>query len=209
MQFLMLGPIEVRDERGPLALGGTKPRAVLAMLVLNANRPVSADRLVQALWGDETAPRAVKTVQVHVSRLRKALGPDLIESSAAGYRLRVDPDALDMERFERLIDDARFALKAGDAEQAATVVGSALDLWRGVPFADLEDEAFLQTTIARLVDLRVTAIELRVEADLARGRETELIGELQQLVAAHPTREQLTGQLMLALYRSGRQVDAL
>src|SRR4051794_8602244 len=153
MQYLILGPLEVRGERGPVPLGGTKRRAIVAVLVLNANRPVSAERLAQALWGADAPHSSVKTVQVHVSRLRKALGSDAIETSAAGYRLRVDPDDLDLERFERLLDESRRTLRDGDPERAAGLVRSALDLWRGAPLADLVGEAFLQTEIARLEDL--------------------------------------------------------
>src|SRR4051794_19228692 len=126
MEFRILGPLEVRDQHGAVSLGGTKPRAVLAMLLLHANSAVSAERLAQALWGDEAPPRAVKTVQVHVSRLRKALGDEeVIETSAAGYRLRVEPGELDAERFERLVAEGRRAFAAGDSGGAATVLRAA------------------------------------------------------------------------------------
>ena len=209
MQYLILGPLEVCNERGPLPLGGSKQRAVVAVLILNANRPVSAERLAQALWGADAPPRAVKRLHVHVSRLRKALGTDAIETSAAGYLLRVDPDQLDIVRFERLLEQARRALRDGDAEQAAVIVRSALDLWRGAPLADLVGESSLQTEIARLEDQRLTAIALRVEADLKCGRDDELIGELRLLAAEFPAHEQFVEHLMLALYRAGRQTDAL
>ena len=210
MEFKILGPFEVSNEHGAVALGGVKPRAVLAVLLLNANEPVSAERLAQALWGDDVPAGAVKAVQVHVSRLRKALGNgDVVETTRAGYRLHVRPGELDAELFQHLVEDGRQALAAGQPEQAAAVLREALTLWRGSPLAELAFEPFAQAEIARLDEQRLAAVEARVEADLAAGREAELIGELQQLVAVHPTRERLAGQLMLALYRCGRQAEAL
>ena len=210
MDFRILGPLEVRSDHGAVALGGVKPRAVLAMLLLNANEPVSAERLAIALWGEDAPANAAKTVQVYVSRLRKALDdPEIVATTPAGYRLRVDADELDAERFERLVEDGRRALDAGQPEHAGTILREALALWRGPPLADLAFEPFAQTEIARLEEQRLSALEARVEADLAAGRHAALVGELQQLVAMHPTRERLAGQLMLALYRCGRQTDAL
>jgi WD40 repeat protein/DNA-binding SARP family transcriptional activator len=210
MEFLILGPLEVRDERGPVLLVGTKPRGVLAMLLLHANSPVSADRLAVALWGEDAPARAVKTVQVHVSRLRKALqNGTAIETSPAGYCLRLHPGELDAERFAQLTDDGHRALAEGDPAHAAATLRAALALWRGPPLADLAGEPFVQAEIAELEEQRTSALEARVEADLALGREAEVAGELQRLVAAHPTRERLAQQLMLALYRCGRQADAL
>ncbi len=210
MEFRILGPVEARTERGPVALGGVKPRAVLAFLLLHANEPVSADRLALALWGDDAPGGAVKTVQVHVSRLRKALGDgEIVETTPAGYRLRVRPGELDAERFEGLVEDGRHALEAGQPDRAAALLREALGLWRGSPIAELGFEPFARTEIARLEEQRLAALEARVEADLAAGRDAEVIGELQQLVARHPTRERLAGHLMLALYRCGRQAEAL
>ncbi|MGH2920288.1 MAG: BTAD domain-containing putative transcriptional regulator [Solirubrobacteraceae bacterium] len=210
MEFRILGPIDVRGANGAVALGGNKPRAVLAVLLLHANEPVSAERLALALWGEDAPGSAVKTVQVHVSRLRKALGdPDIVDTSAAGYRLRVRPDELDAQRFERLVEDGRRALSAGQAEQASSLLRDALSLWRGPALAELADEPFAAAEIARLEEQRLAALEARVEADLAAGRHAELVGELQQLVGDHPIRERLAGQLMLALYRCGRQSEAL
>src|SRR4051794_28675460 len=212
MEFLILGPLEVRDEHGSVTLGGSKPRAIVAVLLLNANRPVSAERLALALWGEGAPARAGKTLQGHVSRLRKAPGdPDAIGTSAAGYSLRVRPSELDADRFEQLAEDGRRALKAGDGEHAAELLRAALDLWRGPALADLRDEAALQTEVARLEERRLSALELRIEADLARGGDAELIddGELQRLVREHPTRESLVAHLMLALYRRGRPTEAL
>jgi WD40 repeat protein/DNA-binding SARP family transcriptional activator/energy-coupling factor transporter ATP-binding protein EcfA2 len=210
MEFLILGPIDVRNANGAVALGGIKPKAVLAVLLLHANEPVSAERLALALWGEDAPGGAVKTVQVHVSRLRKALGdPDVIATTPAGYCLRVLPGELDAEHFERLVDDARGALADGRPEDASAVLREALSLWRGPALAELALEPFASAEIARLEEQRLAALELRVDADLAAGRHAEVVGELQRLVSEHPTRERLAGQLMLALYRCGRQSEAL
>jgi predicted ATPase/DNA-binding SARP family transcriptional activator len=210
MEFRILGPLEVRDARGAVALGGPKPRAVLAVLLLHPNAAVDPERIALALWGEEAPAGAVKTVQVHVSRLRSALGDaDVVETTPAGYRLRVAPGELDAERFATFVEAGRRALDAGQAQRAAAVLHEALGLWRGAPLQDLTFESFAQAEIARLEEQRLGALEARIEADLAIGRHGELLGELQQLVAAHPTRERLAEHLMLALYRSGRQTDAL
>src|SRR6476659_9620945 len=186
MEFRLLGPVEVLDDRAPVPVGGPKPRAVLAVLLLHANRPVRAERLAIALWGDEAPAGAAKTVQVHVSRLRKALAVEgILTNTRAGYCLRVGPGELDVERFEQVASDGRRLLD-----------GLAFE-----PFAGVE--------VARLEEQRLAALEARIDADLAAGRHTELVGELQQLTAAHPTRERIAGQLMLALYRCGRQAEAL
>jgi WD40 repeat protein/DNA-binding SARP family transcriptional activator/energy-coupling factor transporter ATP-binding protein EcfA2 len=210
MHFQILGPVEVHGDHGPVALGGAKPRALLAVLLLHANEPVSAERLALALWGEDAPGGAVKTVQVHVSRLRKALGdPNVISTTSAGYCLRVRPDELDAEVFERLVEDGRRALADGQPEHAARVLREGLALWRGQPLGDLALEPFARSETARLREGRLAAIELRVEADLATGSHADLVGELQSLVAEHPLRERLAGQLMLALYRCGRQTEAL
>jgi WD40 repeat protein/DNA-binding SARP family transcriptional activator/energy-coupling factor transporter ATP-binding protein EcfA2 len=210
VEFRILGPLEVLGESGKVALGGIKPRAVLAVLLLHPNEAVNAERLALALWGEDAPASAVKTVQVYVSRLRKALGDvDALATTTAGYCLRVRADELDAERFARLVEDGRRALDAGRAEHAAAVLREALALWRGPPLAELAFEPFAQGEIARLNEQRLAALEARVEADLAAGCHSQLVGELRQLVAANPTRERLVGQLMLALYRCGQQVDAL
>ena len=210
MEFRILGPLEVHGENGAVALGPIKPRAVLAVLLLHRNQPVSAQRIAAELWGDEEPADATKTVQVYVSRLRKALGdPEAIATTPAGYRLRVRPQELDAERFERSLEAGRSALGAGRPEQAAALLGEALGLWRGPPLAELEFEAFAQPEIARLSEQRLAALEARIDANLAAGRHATLISELQQLLTEHPTRERFAAQLMLALYRSGRQTDAL
>src|SRR3954451_4660424 len=210
MRFLLLGSLEVHGEHGAVRLGGVKPRAVLAMLLLHANEPVSAERLALALWGEDAPDGAVKTVHVHVWRLRKALGdPGLITTTPAGYCLRVRPDDLDAASFERLLEDGRQALADGRAERAATLLRQALALWRGPPLADLGGEPFARAEIARLEEQHLAALEARIEADSAAGPHDELVGELRRLVAVHPTREGLAARLMLVLYRSGRQTEAL
>ena len=211
MDFRILGPLEVLDEGREVALGGSKQRALLAVLVLHANETLSTDRLIEELWGEHPPATAAKTVQVHVSRLRKALasGGDLIVTREHGYRLELDPDRLDAHRFERLLAQARDELAADRPRPAAAALDEGLALWRGEPLADLAYEPFAQREVARLADLRVAALELRIDARLALGGHTEVIGELDALIAEHPFRERLRAQLMLALYRADRQADAL
>lgn len=210
VRYRILGPIEVHGDDSVLMLGGNKLRAVLAVLLLHANEPVSAERLALALWGDDATDTATKTVRVHISRLRRALGrDDAITTTAAGYCLHVQPDELDAALFERLVDDGRRALAGGQPHLAATVLREALAMWRGPALAEVAFEPFARVEVDRLEEERLAALEARIEADLAIGQHAEIIGELQQLVAAHPTRERLASQLMLALYRSGRQTDAL
>jgi DNA-binding SARP family transcriptional activator len=210
MRFLILGPLEVWGEQGAVAVSGNKLRGVLAVLLLHANTPVSAERLALALWGQDAPNGATKTVQVHVSRLRRALGEaGLIATMAAGYCLRVRPDELDVSQFERLVGEGRQALADGQPEQAAVVLREALSLWRGPALAELACEPFAAAEIARLEEQHLAALEARVEADLVVGRHAELVGELRRLVAVNPTRERLAGQLMLALYRCARQTEAL
>ncbi|HET8755843.1 MAG TPA: BTAD domain-containing putative transcriptional regulator [Solirubrobacteraceae bacterium] len=183
---------------------------MLAVLLLNANQPVSAERIAVALWGEDAPAGAVRTVHVNVSRLRKALGDGaLLATTPAGYRLRVQPGELDAERFEELVADGRRALEHGQAEEAGIILRKALKLWRGPPLADLAFEPFAQVEIARLEEEQQAAVEARVEADLAAGRHAELVAELRRMVAKHPARERLAGHLMLALYRCGRQSEAL
>jgi DNA-binding SARP family transcriptional activator len=211
VDFRVLGPVEARAEDRPLAVAGARQRALLAVLLLRAGEPVSRERVIADLWGERPPAGAVKTVQAVVSRLRRALGGEAarLVSSAAGYRLRVEPDELDLGRFERLCADGRRALAAGRHERAAARLRAALAEWRGPPLADVALEPFAPPEAARLEDLRVAAVEDRVEADLAMGRGAELVAELEGLVAAEPLRERLRGQLMLALYRAGRQGEAL
>jgi len=205
MDFRLLGPLEVTRDGRVLQLGRAKERALLAVLLLHANQVVSADVLTDRLWGDDPPATASKALQVYVSRLRKALGADALVTRAPGYFVSVAPGQLDLHRFEELVTRAQGAEPAA----ASAVLREALSLWRGAPLADFAYEAFAQAEIARLEELRLGAIEQRVEADLALGRESELVAEVERLLTEHPLRERLRGQLMLALYRSGRQAEAL
>jgi DNA-binding SARP family transcriptional activator len=205
MDFRLLGPLEVVDGDRALDLGPPKQRALLALLLLHANAVVPTERLIDELWGGSPPATVAKSVQTYVSRVRKQLGGGRLLTRAPGYVLRLDPSELDLARFERLLGEATGAAP----EAAAARLGDALALWRGPPLADLAYEPFAQIEIARLEELRQAALEQRVEADLALGRHAQLVGELQGLVAQDPLRERLHGQLMLALYRCGRQADAL
>jgi DNA-binding SARP family transcriptional activator len=205
MEFRVLGPLEVAGDDGPLVLGGIKQRSLLAVLLLHANQVVSTDSLIDALWGASPPATCAKSIQVYVSRLRKALGDERLVTRAPGYLLQVDPAELDLAQFERLADEARGA----SPEVAAGRLRAALELWRGEPLVDLAYEQFAQAEIARLEEMRLAALEQRLEADLALGRHGELVGELETLVASHPVRERFRHQLMLALYRSDRQAEAL
>jgi DNA-binding SARP family transcriptional activator len=209
-EFRILGPLEVVDEDGPLRLGGPKQRATLAILLLNANRVVSIDRLADDLYAGAPPATAVTQVQRQISELRKALtSPALIETRAPGYVIRLEPDGLDLARFERLAEDAGRALRRGEARQAAELFREALGLWRGEPLADLAGEPFAAVAVHRLEEIRLVALERRIEAELALGRHLELVAELETLVATEPLRERFRAQLMLALYRAGRQSEAL
>jgi DNA-binding SARP family transcriptional activator len=205
LEFGLLGPLEVRTADGPLPLGAPMQRALLALLLLNANRVVPRDRLISELWGESPPETAAKAVQVYVSRLRKLLPAEMLVTQAPGYVLRVEPASVDLQRFERLVAEAHDA----DPARAASLLAEALALWRGPPLAELWEEPFARIEAGRLEDLRLAALEERIEADLALGRHAKLIGELEALIAEHPHRERLRGQLMLALYRSGRQAEAL
>lgn len=210
MEYRVLGPLEVVDDDGrALALGGEKQRALLALLLLHRNEVVAADHLVNELWGESPPPTAAKMVQVYVSRLRKELGRERLVTRAGGYTLHVGPEELDLDRFERLRVEGRRTLAAGDAERAADSLHRALKLWRGTPLSDLGDERFAELERARLGELRLAALEDRVDADLALRQDGDLVGELERLVAQEPLRERFRGQLMHALYRAGRQAEAL
>ena len=209
MEFRILGPLEVWDEGAEVSLGGRKPRALLAVLLLHANEVVPADRLIEELWGDDSPEDAAAALRVNVSRLRKALPEDMLTTRSPGYVIRVEPDALDLHRFERLVDEGRSLLARGLAADASERLRDAQSLWRGPALADFAYESFAQAAIARLEEIRLAAAELRIDADLALGRHDELTGELEALVAEHPLRERLRKYLMTALYRSGRQAEAL
>jgi DNA-binding SARP family transcriptional activator/WD40 repeat protein len=211
MEFGILGPLEVIAASGDtVALGGARARALFAVLLLHANEPVSAEQLAVALWGDDAPPGAIKTVQVHVSRLRKALGDSgMVQTTPAGYTLRVLPGELDAERFDELVDAGRRALADEEPQLASSLLREALGLWRGPPLSDLAHEPFAAGEVRRLEERRLDATELAMESDLADGRHGEVVGELEALVAEHPLRERLHAQRMLALYRCGRQAEAL
>jgi predicted ATPase len=193
----------------PIALGGQKRRALLAALLLEANHVVSRDRLIDALWGEDPPDTARNTIQVYISQLRKLLPEGALETAPPGYRLVIEPESVDLFEFVRLSQAGRTALTTGDATRAADTLRAALALWRGPPLADLAWEPFAHGEIVRLEELRLAALEDRIDADLALGRHGQLVGELERLVAEQPLRERLRGQLMLALYRAGRQADAL
>jgi YVTN family beta-propeller protein len=226
MDFRILGSFEVWVGDRLVGLGGEKPRALLAILLLHRNEVVSADRLIDDLWGESPPESAARTVQAYVSRLRKAFDLNGASASAEpglgtaangrvlltrerGYLLEVAPGQLDLERFRELAERGRDALAAGNPDEAATVLREALGMWRGPPLSEFAYEPFAQGVIAQLEELHLAAVEDRVEADLAVGRARELVGELRDLVGRHPLRERVRGQLMLALYRSGRQAEAL
>jgi serine/threonine-protein kinase len=208
MEFRILGPLEVSGEDGALALGGAKQRAVLAHLVLRANHVVPADTLIDELWGEEPPETARNTVQTYVYRLRGILGQDRIEGRAPGYVLLAGDGEIDADRFEALSRDARADLVEDPAAALATL-SEALALWRGPALADLHEEASLAGEIARLDELRLAALEDKISAELALGQHARIVGELEALTTQHPLRERLWGDLMLALYRSGRQAEAL
>jgi DNA-binding SARP family transcriptional activator/streptogramin lyase len=200
MKYRILGPLEVEGEAGTVSLGGQKQRALLAVLLLHPNEVVSRDRLVDELWGGSPPETASTALQVHVSQLRKALGRDVIVTQPPGYLIRVEPGELDLQRFEKLVDEARGA----EAAVAAERLRDALRLWRGAPLAELDSVA--RSERARLEEQRLSALEQRIEADLELGRHADLVPELEGLVREHPLRERLRGQLMLAPYRSGRRL---
>jgi DNA-binding SARP family transcriptional activator len=204
--FRILGPLEIVDETGPLLLGGLKQRAVLALLLLEAPKAVSTDRLIDALWAEQPPRTAATSLQNFISQLRKTLGGDVLVTKPPGYALAIRPDQVDLERFRQLVATARASTAA--AERAAGM-REALDLWRGTPLADFEFEPFAQPEIARLKEERLAVVEERIDADLEAGRHAEIVGEVEALVDRHPTRERLRAHLMLALYRSGRQAEAL
>ena len=205
MRFAILGPLQVHDGITPLSLGGGHQRKLLALLLLHANQPVSSDRLIEELWGGRPPETAAKALQGLVSQLRKQLGTATVETVSGGYLVRVDDGDLDALRFEQLLHDAR-RLENADALAA---LHEALSLWRGPALADFAYDDFARGQIERLEELRVTCIERRIALELALGRHDDLVPELEVLVREHPLRERLRHQLMLALYRSGRQAEAL
>ena len=208
LRFHLLGPLEARRDGVPVELGPRKQRAVLALLLLNANRVVPTERLIDGLWGDAPPDTARSALQVYIAGLRKALGADgsVLRTSSPGYVLDVEAGTLDLDRFTSLGEEARAAT---DPARRVALLDGALALWRGEPLGDLATEPFATAAADRLEQLRLTALEERVEAELELGRHTQAIGELNRLVAAYPYHEPFRAQLMLALYRAGRQADAL
>ena len=206
VEFSVLGRLEVRIDGEAAPLGGPKQRALLALLLLNANGVVSRDRLIDALWGEQAPESAQRSLDSYVSRLRTLLGADRIERHPPGYLLRVAPEELDLEQFEQLLEHGR---SAADATVASERLSEALRLWRGPALADLLNEPFAASEAERLEERRLLALEERIDADLALGRGPELVPDLEQLVADEPFRERPLGQLIVALYRSGRQAEAL
>lgn len=210
VEFCLLGPVEARQNGSVVSVGGAKQRALLALLLLHANEVVSRDRLIDELWGATPAPGADHRLAAQVSRLRKSLQLDgRLVSGGGGYALEVDPELIDSCRFERLLEQGRREAAAGETSEAARTLREALLLWRGGALADVAYEPFARAEIERLEELRAAALEERIDADLALGRHQEVVAEVEALTAKHPLRERLRGQQMLALYRCGRQAEAL
>jgi predicted ATPase/DNA-binding SARP family transcriptional activator/class 3 adenylate cyclase len=210
MDFRILGELEVEDRGRVVELGGARQRALLTSLLLHAGEVVSADRLIDDLYGAHPPASAAKTLQAHVSRLRKALGPEQrLRTRGGGYVLEVSDGELDVERFSRLLEEGRRSVAGGEAEHAVATLERALALWRGRPLADVAYAEFAQGEVARLEEMHLAVLEELIEARLALGLHADAVGELDNLVAAHPLRERLRASLLLALYRSGRQAEAL
>jgi DNA-binding SARP family transcriptional activator len=215
MEFRILGPVEVVDHGRLLALGPSKQRALLALLLLHVNEVVSSDRVIEDLWGERAPATAATAVHGYVSHLRKVLdagnggGQQQLVTRSPGYVLEVDPEQVDLKRFHFLAQRGKAELVAGDPEAAAATLAEALSLWRGPPLAEFSAAPFAVAEGLRLQELEVSTLEDRIDADLALGRHAELVGELEALTAEHPFRERLHAQLMLALYRSDRQAEAL
>jgi len=205
VEFRILGPLEVLDGSTPVRLGGRNQRALLALLLLNAGDVVSTDRLIDGLWGEEPPRTAPTSLQNAVSQLRKLLGADRVVTKAPGYFIRLEEDELDTDRVLGLVATARTA----DTEARIACLREAESLWHGPPLADFAFDAFAQSAIARLEELRLNVIEERIDAELELGRHADAVSELEALLAENPLRERLRSQLMVALYRSGRQADAL
>ncbi|MGH8991387.1 MAG: BTAD domain-containing putative transcriptional regulator, partial [Acidimicrobiia bacterium] len=210
-EFRVLGPLEVVRNGEGLIFRGNRERALLALLILNANQVVSGERLAEDLWSGNPPEGALKNLRVYVSRIRQALGDpgDVVVTRPSGYLLEVDPMAIDAGRFDSLVAQGRREARAADLEAAARTLREALDLWRGPALADVASAPFARAEATRLEDTRLSALEDRVEADLACGRHIEVATELDALTRAHPLRERFWALWMVALYRSGRQADAL
>jgi YVTN family beta-propeller protein len=211
MEFRILGDVEIHDGDRQLVLRGRRERALLAYLLIHANQVVPTEQLIEQVWGESPPPTVATALHVYISRLRKVLGENgsAIVTRTPGYMLEVDPEHVDARRFERLVTTGRRALGEGDPRHAARTLRDALALWHGPPFADVIEPEWAESEIRRLRELRLTALEDRIEADLQLGRHTDLVSELEALIARDPLRERFRAQLMLALYRCDRQSDAL
>ena len=209
MQFRILGPIEARLDDGPAALGAPKQRGLLALLLVHRRRVVTAEQLIDGLWGEAPPASALQSLQVYVHGLRRALGAERIETAGRGYRVVVEEDELDLDRFERTLERGRAALEAGRTDDAVDDLREALSIWRGPALADLPEETRRAAEAERLEELRLTALELRYDAELAGGRHDAVVAELETLTAEHPYRERFLEQRLVALYRCGRQTEAL
>jgi DNA-binding SARP family transcriptional activator len=210
--FGLLGALEVTIGDRPAPLGEGRQRNVLVLLLLHRNEAVACDRLIDALWGEAPPATAAEVLQNYVGQLRRALGDregQRLQTRGRGYALRVEDGELDLDRFEKLVRDGGEALEREQPAEASERLREALAMWRGPPLADVAYEAFAQPEIARLEEQRTAALELRIDADLALGRHADVVSELEVLVAQQPLRERLRGQLMVALYRCGRQAEAL
>src|SRR4051794_19680525 len=208
MDFRLLGPLEIHTADGPVTVAAGKQRALLALLLLNANRSVSRDRIVDALWGEGAPASSSKMVQILVSQVRKSLPEPRVATRPPGYVLEVADGELDLQQFDRAAAGGRDALDRNEPERARELLGEALALWRGPALADVA-EPFARHEATRLEELRLAALERRVDADLALGHHGDVVAELEALTGEHPHRERLRAQQMLALYRSGRQAEAL
>jgi DNA-binding SARP family transcriptional activator len=209
MEYRILGPLEALDGDRQISLGGTRQRAVLALLLLHGNETLTRDALIDRLWGEQPPATAAKVLQNCVSALRKELPAETIRTVGGSYALTLGPEELDRDRFERMTAEGRASLADGAFAEAAERLDAALALWRGSPLADLSYESFAQDEIMRLDELHVAATEDRIEALLGLGRQDDVVPELETLVARYPLRERLRAQLMLAFYRAGRQAEAL
>jgi len=209
MDFLVLGPLELVMAGAPIRLTARRQRALLAALLLRAGTVVAADTLIEALWGSDPPDSAASVLRLYVSNVRRCLPPGRLVTRSPGYVLLVEEGELDAERFEALFADGRSTLAEGSPRLARSLLGRALSLWRGAALADLAVESFAREAADRLEELRLQCLEERLAADLELGRHREVLAELELLVATNPLRDRLRTQLMLALYRSGRQADAL
>src|SRR5262245_2019119 len=208
MEFRILGPLEISAGDGALKVGGPKQRVVLAHLILRANRPVPVDVLIDGVWGEEPPETAKSTLQTYVYRVRQLLGEERVGADAGGYLLRAEPEEIDAARFEAMVRAAKADLR-NDPTKAVATLTEALALWRGPPLSDLSDQPSLRGEIARLEELHLSATEHRISAEIAMGGHSTVVSELEALTAQYPLRERMWANLMLALYRLGRQAEAL